>query len=553
MKKNIFIITALFVSCLNVQGQTATVTTGRIDSLKDSWGEYFYYTGDIKNKLPNGLGVAHYYGNYVLWYGGYFINGKYEGKGALMFGDGFFLSGNWKNGKLNGAGSHLNKEKDFYVGTYKDGMKNGAGTYIFKDNSILTGNFKNDKYDGRCIYINTPGDIISDNIYTADKKNGPGYQYELSSKTLYKGNWKDGVWEQATDGSYQSFLLQGNFLGEQTNKHILIGSVDKTNDNLLYDTSFYYDLESRKKHFGLFRSGFLQNGITLNEDSTIFIGALTPKGATGFCHFYKVGKYYDEGNYVNDFLTGPDCLSIDIEKKTLYYGNMTSEGVFSGKAWFVSKSGNLYNGTYERGSFTGYGSKITIGGMCIKGNWNKGNITSLESITDGKGQKLNLKPATMTDAISLMSRLNESDMDALLGDDELDWVNDKAYAVYKSYFKLPGASVTYIVEDDDYYLSAYSIMLTTDNYAKAAELYKSICAQVGSAKPVIEAGSASVTMVGETVNPKIEDAETISLYRPAKKTNHNKDFSVAVRLTKNTEEDYEVSIVFGTDVNAFSY
>lgn len=553
MKKIISVLTICLFYCAYVQGQTSSVTTGRIDSLKDSWGEYFYYTGDIKNKQPNGLGVAHYYGTYVLWYAGYFVNGKYEGKGVLLFNDGFFLNGNWKAGKLNGEGSNLTKDKDLYIGNYSNGVKSGPGRYFFKDNGLIIGNFKNDKYDGRCIYINGAGDIISDNMYTADKKNGPGYQYEVSSKTLYKGDWKDGEWQNATEGSYKSFLLHPDFFGQKTNNHILMGPIDKSNDNLLYDTAFYFDLEKRKKYFGMYKSGFLQDGITIKEDSSFFSGSLTREGAIGFCRFYKAGKYYDEGNYQNDFLSGTNCTSIDLEKKTLYYGEMSNNGEFTGKAWYVSKSGTLYNGTYTKGSFTGYGSKLTVDGLSIKATWAAGYITSLESITDYKGQKLNLKPANMSETISLMSRLNEDDINTLLGDDELEWLNDKAYSVFKSYIQLPGTEATYIVEDDDYFLSTYSVALTTDTYEKAATLYKSICTQVKNAKPVVEAGAVPVTMVGETENPAAEFDEKISIYRPSKKSKHFEYFSVAVRLTTNTDGDYEVSVVYGIDDNAFTY
>lgn len=535
-----------------VDAQPTTTSTGKLDSLKDGWGEYFNYTGEIKNKLPNGLGVAHYNGDYVLWYGGYFLNGKFEGKGALVFKDGFFLSGNWKAGKLNGDGTNLTKDGDIYVGNFKDGSKNGQGIYVFKDNSILSGSFSADKYDGRCIFINAPGDIISDNIYAADKKNGNGYQYEVKDDKLYKGVWKDGDWQNANDGTYKSFLLNPNFTGEKTENYILMGSFDKSNNNLLTDTCFYYDLKKSKKYFGIYNAGFLTSGLTVKKDSTVFVGKLSKEGAQGVCQFYKAGKYYDEGTYVDDFLSGANCMSIDLEKKTLYFGEMKNKGEFSGKAWFVSKGGTLYNGSYLLGSFTGIGTKTTIDGLCIKGSWDDGLLTTLESLTDNKGQKLNIKPTNMTDVISLMSRFDENDLDALIGEEENDWTNDLAYYVYDSYIQLPNTEKTYIVEDNDYYLSAYTILKSTDDYEAAKAIYSTVCADIKKAKPIVESGSSAVTMVGDIQGAGSDDETTVSLFKPSKQSKKYSDFSVAVRLSKDADDKYEVALVFGSDISLFT-
>ncbi len=535
-----------------VDAQTSTTSTGRIDSLKDGWGEYYYYTGEIKNKLPNGLGVAHYSGDYVLWYAGYFLNGKFEGKGALVFKDGFFLSGNWKAGKLNGSGTNLTKDKDIYIGDFKDGSKHGQGAYVFNDNSILSGSFKSDRYDGRCVFINSAGDIISDNIYASDKKNGSGYQYEVKDKKLYKGVWKDGEWQNANEGSYNSFLLSNTFTGEKKDDYILMGSVDKANDYLLTDSCFYYDLNNHKKYFGIYTAGFLTSGLTVRDDSTVFVGKLNKEGAQGLCQFYKKGKYYDEGTYIDDFLSGSNCMSIDLEKKTLYYGEMRNKGEFSGKAWFVSKGGTLYNGTYVLGSFTGSGTKTTLDGLCVKGTWDDGDLKSLESLTDYKGQKLNIKPANMTDMISLMSRLSENELDALIGEDELDWTNDMAEYIYTSYLQLPNTEETFIVEDNDYYLSAYSILKRTDNYEAAKTLYNTVCADIKKANPIVEAGTAAVSMLGDIQSADADDAATVSLFKPSKASKKYSDFSVAVRLSKDADDNYEVAVVFGSDASLFA-
>src|SRR5215203_2913220 len=103
---------ALFVFSSSLLQLSAQTTTGRIESLKDGWGTSVDYVGEIKNGQPSGIGVAIYSNDFALRYAGNFLNGLYNGKGALLFKDGTFLSGDWKNGKLNGKGSYLSKEGD---------------------------------------------------------------------------------------------------------------------------------------------------------------------------------------------------------------------------------------------------------------------------------------------------------------------------------------------------------------------------------------------------------------------------------------------------------
>ena len=105
---------ALFIAVTALQqlkSQT-TITTGRIEGLKDAWNTTVDYVGEVKNKQPNGLGIAIYSNDYALRYSGYFVNGQYSGKGVLLFNEGSFLSGDWKNGKLTGKGANPTKDGD---------------------------------------------------------------------------------------------------------------------------------------------------------------------------------------------------------------------------------------------------------------------------------------------------------------------------------------------------------------------------------------------------------------------------------------------------------
>ena len=51
------------------------------------WEDNKYYIGEFKNNIPNGKGIK-YYSNGNILYDGYFVNGKFEGKGKYIWEDG---------------------------------------------------------------------------------------------------------------------------------------------------------------------------------------------------------------------------------------------------------------------------------------------------------------------------------------------------------------------------------------------------------------------------------------------------------------------------------
>lgn len=535
------VLSALFMLCISFA--FSQTSTGKITGLKDAWGETITYIGDIKNKQPNGLGVAIYNNDFALRYAGYFLNGKYNGKGALIFKDGSFISGEWKNGKLNGKGTNLNKDGDLFTGSFADGKKSGKGTFMYKDNSLLQGMFKEDKYEGRCVYIPAAGATISDNIYVDGKKNGPGYQYEVSSKKLFEGIWKNGDWVEATTGNYSSFLKADGFYGEKTDKQILMGPIKKTT-NLLYDTAFYYDLTKKKRYFGFYNEGNLDDGIIIRDDSTRFIGKLNDDGATGYCSFYKVGKFYDEGTYLQDYLNGNNSLSIDLADKTIYYGQTTNKGEFTGKSWFSAKSNALYNGDYKLGKFSGSGYKIKSNGYCIRGTWDDGVPLTVTSITDDKGMPVSLAPKTLADAISIIANQSLDDLDIFKGAD-LENDDYDSYALkYESILKFPGApKEVYILDDEDFYINYIATYLETSDFEKAKTKYMDLCKQLDVIKISLHKAEPSFSLDGTPTEPdEYLSTNSCVFYFPDNDAIAS-NYAASVVMVKDYDDNYSVSLV----------
>lgn len=365
-------------------GLTAVAqTTARLTNMKDAWGVTYTYVGEVKAGVPNGTGMALYPSdNTAMYYAGNFVNGQYSGDGVLLFNDGNFLSGEWRGGKLNGKGAYLNKDGSLYVGNYADGLKDGSGTLFYKDNSFLTGRFYNDKFEGRCIYVPASGATLTDNIYRDGKKNGTGYQYEVAEKKLYEGVWSNGDWVRAGTAGYASFVKNSKFYGEKTVNQILMGCINRAKNSVLEDSAFFYNFKTKKRYFGRYENGYLADGVVVKDDSTRFTGSINGDGAQGPGSFYKVGKFYDEGNYLDDYLDGPLCTSINLSKKTVYHGGM-EKGITSGKGWYVNENKTLWVGTYVDGKFNGKGWKLKSDGTLEKGNFNDGLLLAQGS-TDGK-------------------------------------------------------------------------------------------------------------------------------------------------------------------------
>jgi hypothetical protein len=452
----------------------------KINGLKDAWGVEYNYTGEIKDGKPNGIGVATYTNTSVLRYAGSFSNGMYSGKGTIFFTDGIFLTGNWKNGKLNGKGANFTSNKSLYIGDFADGQKNGKGVFINSNNDIYLGTYLNDKLHGRSLAVWNSGNIISDAEYREDKRNGVGYQYEVKSKKLFEGEWKDDKWVQTATPGFSSFLKSPVLKSEMSNDRILVGTTNSAGK--MIDSSYYYDLVKKKKYIGYFENGSLRSGLILRDDSTVFYGTLNDKGASGYGYSFKFNNYYSEGNYVNDLLSGM-VTDIDLAKKTVYYGNAV-DGKFSGKANFINGSGTIFSGDYVSGRFTGNGFKLETNGRYTLGSWEDGQVKKLTTVITPEGDVISGMPKTFADGLNSVIRTYPNLFGDIFGDivdDEelseemeelsLDYFPDFNYSL----ITLPGSIGKNLVADDyDGTFYYYARFLQTDNVAKAKAKYNEL-------------------------------------------------------------------------------
>lgn len=105
-----------------------------------------YYTGELKDGLPNGIGkfTTKNPAGETWSYEGEFVNGQFEGKGKLSWEALEHEEGTYKNSALNGKGKYYNSSgKLIYKGDYVDGIREGKGAYYNGDEVTYKGTFKN--------------------------------------------------------------------------------------------------------------------------------------------------------------------------------------------------------------------------------------------------------------------------------------------------------------------------------------------------------------------------------------------------------------------------
>lgn len=119
-------------------------------------------------------------------YEGDFVNGKYHGKGKLVWENVLTYEGDFVNGQRTGKGVEILSNGDRYEGDFVKNYKFGKGINIFKDNDVWEGEWINDKLSGYGIVRTNKNDAKTINSYPKYSGNYEGDFYVI------KGEFKDG-------------------------------------------------------------------------------------------------------------------------------------------------------------------------------------------------------------------------------------------------------------------------------------------------------------------------------------------------------------------------
>jgi len=175
-------------------------------------------TGMYKNGMKTGYGRVEFVGKGYIE--GTFKNGKLEGKGKRIgIGDGSTdYEGYYVAGKPEGQGKLVWKDAGSYEGSFKDGKIEGRGKRIYKDGGIFEGEFRNGKFEGRG-KLEFPNGNSIEGDFRDGKAEGQG-KYSWKDGGFYVGAFRDGKFDgrgkktdkngNVYDGEFKGGKEEGN-------------------------------------------------------------------------------------------------------------------------------------------------------------------------------------------------------------------------------------------------------------------------------------------------------------------------------------------------------
>lgn len=132
-------------------------------------------------------------------YYGELIDGRFHGKGKLLWSDGSRYEGEFREGLMSGRGELNTAWGDVYTGEFKNGVMTGQGEWRMKDGSVYSGAFLNSLPHGY-------GELISED--------GSSYKGEFAQRQFHGR----GIYISPEGEEYEGDFVEGEFTGQGTYK-----------------------------------------------------------------------------------------------------------------------------------------------------------------------------------------------------------------------------------------------------------------------------------------------------------------------------------------------
>ena len=149
------------------------------------------YAGDWEHGQRHGNGVYTYADGGS--YDGQWDRDKISGEGRARYADGNVYEGSWVNGKIHGTGK-LETSKFSYDGEWRDGKKHGEGSCRYHDNGDdYEGSWAEDKWHGHGVWTLRGEDGSVHEKFVGDMLNGQMHgngRYQYADGSHYDGQWQ---------------------------------------------------------------------------------------------------------------------------------------------------------------------------------------------------------------------------------------------------------------------------------------------------------------------------------------------------------------------------
>ena len=292
-------------------------------------------------------------------YYGLFKDGKYHGDRCILYyPNGFVYEGSFREGLRHGTGTLKNDSFSyFYQGGWSKDKKNGKCIEIVGGEKF-EGYYKNDVREGKCVITNINNKDKFEGNLIDGKKDGYGEQFYSQTNTIYKGEFKNNVYEGKGELiNNNGYYFKGEFLGGL-----------RHGDNCIEEKKGF------KKYVGQFRRDKMNGQGTFEwysgeSKGDIYSGEFKDDLFEGFGTYHcKDGSIY-KGEYLHGVKHGKGK---EIYIDGSFYEGEYNEGVQSGKGIFQDLEGNIYDGNFYNGKKHSKGKIIFSNGEILEGLWLNG-------------------------------------------------------------------------------------------------------------------------------------------------------------------------------------
>ena len=137
-------------------------------------------------------------------YEGDFKNGKFHGKGTLVWRNGSRYAGEFQDGMMDGAGVYFEKDGTKYEGEFRGGLPHGKGVYAFSSGDVYEGEMRDGAPNGRGVMTFSNGDRY-EGEFKNGKFHGKGKYVHINGEgdsISMEGDWEKGEYLDDRPGNF---------------------------------------------------------------------------------------------------------------------------------------------------------------------------------------------------------------------------------------------------------------------------------------------------------------------------------------------------------------
>lgn len=307
-------------------------------------------------------------------YYGPLVNGRFHGRGRLVWDNGDVYEGDFVDGRMSGKGRRTRANGDVYEGEFRAGRANGKGRLQDAQGATYVGEFRDDEFSGKGRY-EAPGDFNYEGDFLFGEFDGQGEYREANHH--YKGGFRRGRYSGHGEGTYpDGSTYRGNHVKGR------------------WEGKGRFENTAKEVYEGDFRGNeFTGKGTYTSPAGIRYEGGFAKWRFEGQGKYFLPDGSFYEGRFVNGSLQGRGSFSS--KDGTRYIGNF-KDWLYEGAGELRMSNGDVYKGQFQNGMFHGRGTYTYAqprdGKKQASGIWQRGRLQEHAAAMPG-GASLGLEAA----------------------------------------------------------------------------------------------------------------------------------------------------------------